>query len=282
MKISLRALTIGGSVLAVVFLTGTAAAVSAQTTTAAHPITAASRCGSIPSPSSAPNFREDTFLPVSAEFGGPGSAGSGCTAGTSPRRCTGTTCPPGPRASRSRSPTWTPRWRTASTTGSSTTSPSGHHPPGARQQPVQRGNQRLRHRRVRRSVPPPGRPGSSLRLHRVRPVGRAHSRNAPHVRQAHRRDLPDVVGATSTIGKFRLPLGGSLLHRSGPPGEAQERMARPPLTRRRAEARRTLAGAAIPPPLPSPAVSCRRRRPAAIRSCPAHTPHRRTGRRRCG
>jgi hypothetical protein len=74
MKISLRTLAIGGSVLAVLFLTGTAAAVSAQTTTAAHPVTAASQVKFHPFTIVSPNFREDTFLPVSAEFGGPGIA----------------------------------------------------------------------------------------------------------------------------------------------------------------------------------------------------------------
>jgi Raf kinase inhibitor-like YbhB/YbcL family protein len=79
MKISVRTLAIGGSILAVLALTGTAAAVSAQTTTAAHPVTTASQMHFHPFTIVSPNFREDTFLPVSAEFGGPGSAGSGCS-----------------------------------------------------------------------------------------------------------------------------------------------------------------------------------------------------------
>jgi Raf kinase inhibitor-like YbhB/YbcL family protein len=79
MKICLRTLAIGGSVLAALFLTGTAAAVSAQTTTAAHPVTAAPPILFHPFTIVSPNFREDTFLPLSAEFGGPGSAGSGCS-----------------------------------------------------------------------------------------------------------------------------------------------------------------------------------------------------------
>src|SRR5580658_4767787 len=68
MKISVRTLAIGAAILAAVFSTGITA-VSAQATPATHfhPFTIVS-----------PNFGEDTFLPVSVEFGGPGSAGSGC------------------------------------------------------------------------------------------------------------------------------------------------------------------------------------------------------------
>jgi Raf kinase inhibitor-like YbhB/YbcL family protein len=69
MKISVRTLAIGAAILAAVFSTGITA-VSAQATPATHfhPFTIVS-----------PNFGEDTFLPVSVEFGGPGSAGSGCS-----------------------------------------------------------------------------------------------------------------------------------------------------------------------------------------------------------
>jgi Raf kinase inhibitor-like YbhB/YbcL family protein len=69
MRISLRTLAIGGAAMVVLSLAGTAPAVTAETTTAHfHPFTITS-----------PDFQEDTFLPVSAEFGGPGSAGSGCS-----------------------------------------------------------------------------------------------------------------------------------------------------------------------------------------------------------
>jgi Raf kinase inhibitor-like YbhB/YbcL family protein len=69
MKISLRTLAIGGSVLAALFSASmTTASAQATTTAPFHPFTIVS-----------PNFAEDTFLPVSAEFGGPGSAGSGCS-----------------------------------------------------------------------------------------------------------------------------------------------------------------------------------------------------------
>lgn len=79
MKISMRALAIGGSVMVALSLTGTAAAMSAQETTAAHKATESSQRHFHPFTIVSPNFREDTFLPVSAEFGGPGSAGSGCS-----------------------------------------------------------------------------------------------------------------------------------------------------------------------------------------------------------
>jgi Raf kinase inhibitor-like YbhB/YbcL family protein len=69
MKISLRTLAIGGSVLAALFSASmTTASAQATTTAPFRPFTIVS-----------PNFAEDTFLPVSAEFGGPGSAGSGCS-----------------------------------------------------------------------------------------------------------------------------------------------------------------------------------------------------------
>jgi phosphatidylethanolamine-binding protein (PEBP) family uncharacterized protein len=66
-------------VLERLFLTGTAAAVSAQAATAAHPVTAASPVHFHPFTIISPNCREDTFLSVSAEFGGPRSADSGCS-----------------------------------------------------------------------------------------------------------------------------------------------------------------------------------------------------------
>lgn len=81
MKISMRALAIGGSVMVALSLTGTAAAMTAQGTTAAQAqkATESSRMHFHPFTIVSPNFREDTFLPVTAEFGGPGSAGSGCS-----------------------------------------------------------------------------------------------------------------------------------------------------------------------------------------------------------
>jgi Raf kinase inhibitor-like YbhB/YbcL family protein len=79
MKMSLRTLAIGCSVVTALFLTGTVTAVSAQATTAAHPVAAVPRAQFHPFTIVSPNFAEDTFLPVSAEFGGPGSAGSGCS-----------------------------------------------------------------------------------------------------------------------------------------------------------------------------------------------------------
>ncbi|HEX6526615.1 MAG TPA: YbhB/YbcL family Raf kinase inhibitor-like protein [Streptosporangiaceae bacterium] len=85
---ALRTFAIGGSVLAAVSLT--AVAVHAATTATARPA-ATARTATIASTAKAadsrfhpftivsPDFREDGFLPVSAEFGGPGSAGSGCS-----------------------------------------------------------------------------------------------------------------------------------------------------------------------------------------------------------
>ena len=78
MKISLRTLAIGGSALVALCVTGTAAAVSAQAT-APHAVTTASPALFPPFTIVSPDFQEDTFLPVSAEFGGQGSVGSGCS-----------------------------------------------------------------------------------------------------------------------------------------------------------------------------------------------------------
>lgn len=78
MKISLRTLVISGSVMAALSLTGTAAVVTAQATTTARTPAVSTAKHFHPFTIASPDFREDTFLPVSAEFGGPGSAGSGC------------------------------------------------------------------------------------------------------------------------------------------------------------------------------------------------------------
>lgn len=78
MKISVRTLAIGGSVLVALSLTG-AAAVTAQAAPAARTAAGSSQMHFHPFTIVSPDFREDTFLPVSAEFGGPGSAGSGCS-----------------------------------------------------------------------------------------------------------------------------------------------------------------------------------------------------------
>lgn len=69
-----RALAIAGSVLVAISLT--TVAVEAATATPAKP---AATVFFHPFSIVSPNFHEDGFLPVSAEFGGPGSAGSGCS-----------------------------------------------------------------------------------------------------------------------------------------------------------------------------------------------------------
>ena len=79
MKTSLRTLAIGGSVMVALSLTGTAAAVAAQAAPAAHAASGSSQTQFHPFTIVSPDFGEDAFLPVSAEFGGPGSAGSGCS-----------------------------------------------------------------------------------------------------------------------------------------------------------------------------------------------------------
>ena len=68
-----------GSTALAVLVDGTAAAVKAQTTTPAHTVTESSQTHFHPFTVVSPDFREDTFLPVSAEFGGPESADSGCS-----------------------------------------------------------------------------------------------------------------------------------------------------------------------------------------------------------
>lgn len=80
-----RALAVAGSVLVAISLT--TVAVQAATAKPASPARSASPANAArpaatmffrPFSIVSPNFREDGFLPVSAEFGGPGSAGSGC------------------------------------------------------------------------------------------------------------------------------------------------------------------------------------------------------------
>lgn len=72
-----RVLAIAGSALVAISLT--TVAVQAATATSAGSGKPAATVFMHPFSIVSPNFREDGFLPVSAEFGGPGSAGSGCS-----------------------------------------------------------------------------------------------------------------------------------------------------------------------------------------------------------
>lgn len=73
MPSKLRALAIGSSVLLALSLTGFAVSGAAHATTARPAST------SRPFTVNSPDFSEYGWLPASSEFGGPGSAGSGCS-----------------------------------------------------------------------------------------------------------------------------------------------------------------------------------------------------------
>jgi Raf kinase inhibitor-like YbhB/YbcL family protein len=75
-----RALAIAGSVLVAISLTAVAVqAATAKPAQPAQPAPSARTAAFHPFSIVSPDFREDAFLPVSTEFGGPGSAGSGCS-----------------------------------------------------------------------------------------------------------------------------------------------------------------------------------------------------------
>jgi Raf kinase inhibitor-like YbhB/YbcL family protein len=73
MPSKLRALAIGSSVLLALSFTGSAASATTAQPAARHTATAG------PFTVNSPDFSEYGWLPVSSEFGGPGSAGSGCS-----------------------------------------------------------------------------------------------------------------------------------------------------------------------------------------------------------
>jgi Raf kinase inhibitor-like YbhB/YbcL family protein len=208
MKISLRTLAIGGSVLAALFLTGTAAAVSAQTTTAAHPVTAASPAKFHPFTIVSPNFREDTFLPVSAEFGGPGSAGSGCSGRNL-----------APALHWYNVPTGTKSFAFTITDVDAPVADGFHHwivyniprkvttLRGHGSNPFSEGTNDYGTVGYGGPCPPP-----DGQVHHY--VFTVYALSVSHIAGTHitfgkliAEISPDVVGATSTIGKFRLPLG---------------------------------------------------------------------------
>jgi Raf kinase inhibitor-like YbhB/YbcL family protein len=82
MKIKLRTLAISGAALLALSLAGVAAsnAATPKTATTATAKAATAKADHFsPFTIVSPDFTEDGWLPVSAEFGGPGSAGSGCS-----------------------------------------------------------------------------------------------------------------------------------------------------------------------------------------------------------
>jgi Raf kinase inhibitor-like YbhB/YbcL family protein len=82
MPSKLRALAIGSSVLLALSVTGVAVSSAAHATTArpaARHAAATHRDGAGAFTVTSPDFAEYGWLPVSSEFGGPGSAGSGCS-----------------------------------------------------------------------------------------------------------------------------------------------------------------------------------------------------------
>lgn len=208
MKISVRALAIGGSVMVALCLTGTAAAVEAQTTTAAHTVTASSQAHFHPFTIVSPDFREDTFLPVSAEFGGPGSAGSGCSGQNL-----------APTLHWSNVPAGTKSFAFTITDVDAPVADGFHHwivyniprpvttLRGHGSNPFSEGTNDYGTVGYGGPCPPP-----DGQVHHY--VFTVYALSVAHIAGTHltfdkliAEISPDVVGATSTIGKFRLPLG---------------------------------------------------------------------------
>jgi Raf kinase inhibitor-like YbhB/YbcL family protein len=198
MKISVRTLVIGGAVLAAVFSTGITA-VSAQATPATHfhPFTIVS-----------PNFREDTFLPVSAEFGGPGSAGSGCSGQNL-----------APTLHWYNVPSGTKSFAFIITDVDAPVADGFHHwivyniprqvttLAGHGSNPFSEGTNDYGTVGYGGPCPPP-----DGQVHHY--VFTVYALSVSHISGTHltfakliAKIAPDVVGATATIGKFRLPLG---------------------------------------------------------------------------
>jgi Raf kinase inhibitor-like YbhB/YbcL family protein len=198
MKISVRTLVIGGAVLAAVFSTGITA-VSAQATPATHfhPFTIVS-----------PNFREDTFLPVSAEFGGPGSAGSGCSGQNL-----------APTLHWYNVPSGTKSFAFIITDVDAPVADGFHHwivyniprqvttLAGHGSNPFSEGTNDYGTVGYGGPCPPP-----DGQVHHY--IFTVYALSASHISGTHltfakliAKIAPDVVGATATIGKFRLPLG---------------------------------------------------------------------------
>ena len=206
MKISLRTLAIGGCTLVALSLTGTVAAVNAQTIRSARPVASAAHFH--PFTIVSPDFREDTFLPVSAEFGGPGSAGSGCSGRNL-----------APALHWYNVPAGTKSFAFTITDVDAPVADGFHHwivyniprqvttLQGHGSNPFSEGTNDYGTVGYGGPCPPP-----DGQVHHY--VFTVYALSVAHIAGTHitfdkliAEISPDVVGATSTIGKFRLPLG---------------------------------------------------------------------------
>ncbi len=204
---ALRALAIVGSVLAVVSLT--AVAVHAATTHTTTSTGAAGNAGFHPFTIVSPDFREDGFLPVSAEFGGPGSAGSGCNGQNQ-----------APALHWYNVPAGTKSFAFTITDVDAPVADFFHHwivyniPSGVTtlrghgSNPFSEGTNDFQTIGYGGPCPPP-----DGQVHHY--IFTVYALSASHIPGTHltyteliSAIAPDVVGATSTIGKFRLPLDG--------------------------------------------------------------------------
>jgi Raf kinase inhibitor-like YbhB/YbcL family protein len=209
---ALRTLAIGGSVLAAVSLT--AVAVHAATT---HPVVSPARASSglaghsrfHPFTVVSPDFRADGFLPVSAEFGGPGSAGSGCSGKNQ-----------APALHWYNVPAGTKSFAFTITDVDAPVADFFHHwivyniPSGVTtlrghgSNPFSEGTNDYPTVGYGGPCPPP----DGQVHHYVFTVYALSVSHIPGVHLTYPKLIsaisPDVVGATSTIGKFRLPLDG--------------------------------------------------------------------------
>jgi Raf kinase inhibitor-like YbhB/YbcL family protein len=221
MGFSLRVLAAGGSVLAALAVAGAASAAPVTHAISGHAAAgsgqaaatkgqaAASRSQFHPFTVVSPNFRDGTFLPVSSEFGGPGSAGSGCSGKNLAPTVRWFNVPAGTKSF-------------ALTINDVDAPVAGgfHHwivyniPPavtalaGHGKNPFSEGTNSYGTIGYGGPCPPP-----TFQVHHY--IFTVYALTVSHVPGTHitfekllSEIAPDVAGATSVIGKFRLPLGG--------------------------------------------------------------------------
>jgi Raf kinase inhibitor-like YbhB/YbcL family protein len=186
-----------------------AAAASGAAATAAHPVAGTTATHFHPFTIISPNFRQDGFLPVSAEFGGPGSKGSGCSGKNL-----------APALHWYNVPSGTKSFAFAITDVDAPVAGGFHHwivyniPAGVSwlrghgSNPFSEGTNDYGTVGYGGPCPP-----ADGQVHHY--VFTVYALSARHIAGKHitystliSEISPDVVGATSTIGKFRLPLRG--------------------------------------------------------------------------
>ncbi len=206
MGFSLRVLAAGGSMLVALSLAGAA---SAAPVTHASAEAAATRSQFHPFTVVSPDFRDGTFLPVSSEFGGPGSAGSGCSGKNLAPTVRWFNVPAGTKSfALTINDVDAPfaggfhHWIVYNIPGA-VTALAGHG-----KNPFSEGTNSYGTIGYGGPCPPP-----TFQVHHY--IFTVYALTVSHVPGTHitfekllSEIAPDVAGATSIIGKFRLPLGG--------------------------------------------------------------------------